>query len=330
MGEFLLRVVLLRAILLAGAAAAPWSALAADYPTRPVRVIVGLSAGSGVDVLARAVGQKLSEAMGQPFVIENRPGAGSNIATRMATAAPADGYTVFVATVANAINASLYQNLPFDALRDLEPVILAGTASNILVVNPAVQAKSVPELIDLAKAQPGKFTIGSSGMGTVPQMAAEMFRRGADINIIHVPYKGGPEATTDLLGGQIDLLFAITSTVLPHIQAGRLRPLAIASPARSPLLPEVPTVSESGLPGFEAETWFGFTVPTGTPRGVVERLNGEIGKILAMPEIKQQLAKQGIDVGGGTVDAFGAYMRKEFDKWARVVKASGASIDERM
>jgi len=236
-----------------------FAAVAADYPTRPVRVIVGLTTGSGVDVMARVVGQKLAEATGQPFIVENRPGAGSNIATRFAAAAAPDGYTVFVATVANAINATLYQKLQFDVLRDFSPVILAGTAPNVLIVNPSVPAKTVNELIELAKAQPGKLTMGSSGTGTSPQMTGELFRRRAEIDIVHVPYKGGPEATTALLGGQIDCLFAITSTALPHIEAGRLRALAVTSRERTALLPQVPTVSESGLPGFEAVTWFGFT-----------------------------------------------------------------------
>lgn len=322
-----MRPILLRAVLCLCAAAMSFAAVAADYPTRPVRVIVGLTAGSGVDVMARVVGQKLAEATGQPFIVENRPGAGSNIATRFAAAAAPDGYTVFVATVANAINATLYQKLQFDVLRDFSPVILAGTAPNVLIVNPSVPAKTVKELIELAKAQPGKLTMGSSGTGTSPQMTGELFRRRAEIDIVHVPYKGGPEATTALLGGQIDCLFAITSTALPHIEAGRLRALAVTSRARTALLPQVPTVSESGLPGFEAVTWFGFTVPTGTPRDIVDRLNTEIGKVLAMPELKKQLALQGIDVGGGTPEQFGAYMRDEFAKWGRLVKESGMTAD---
>ena len=322
-----MRPILLRAVLCLCAAAMSFAAVAADYPTRPVRVIVGLTAGSGVDVMARVVGQKLAEATGQPFIVENRPGAGSNIATRFAAAAAPDGYTVFVATVANAINATLYQKLQFDVLRDFSPVILAGTAPNVLIVNPSVPAKTVNELIELAKAQPGKLTMGSSGTGTSPQMTGELFRRRAEIDIVHVPYKGGPEATTALLGGQIDCLFAITSTALPHIEAGRLRALAVTSRERTALLPQVPTVSESGLPGFEAVTWFGFAVPTGTPRDIVDRLNTEIGKALAMPELKKQLALQGIDVGGGTPEQFGVYMRDEFAKWGRLVKESGMTAD---
>ena len=308
-------------------AAASLTANAVDYPIRPVRVIVGLTAGSGVDVMARIVGQKLAEATGQPFIIENRPGAGSNIATRFAAQAAPDGYTLFVATVANAINATLYKDLQFDVLRDFSPVILAATAPNLLVVNPKVQAKTVEEFIELAKKQPGKLTIGSSGIGTSPQMTGELFRRRAGIDIVPVPFKGGPEATTALLGGQIDCLFAITSTALPHIEAGRLRALAVTSRARSPLLPNVPTVSESGLPGFEAVTWFGFTVPSGTPRNIIDWLNVEIGKVLTMPDVKQKLALQGIDISGGTPDQFGAYMQDEFAKWGRLVKESGAAVD---
>jgi len=322
-----MRVILLRAVLCLCAIATSFAAAAADYPNRPVRVIVGLTAGSGVDVMARVVSQKLAEATGQPFVVENRPGAGSNIATRFAATQIPDGYTLFVATVANAINATLYQKLQFDVLRDFSPVILAGTAPNILIVNPSVPAKTVKELIALARAQPGKLTMGSSGTGTSPQMTGELFRRRADINIVHVPYKGGPEATTALLGGQIDTLFAITSTALPHIEAGRLRALAVTSRERSTLLPQVPTVSESGLPGFEAVTWFGFTVPTGTPRDIVDRLNSEIGKVLAMPDVKKHLALHGIDVGGGTSEQFGAYMRDEFAKWGALVKETGMTAD---
>ncbi|HMJ42304.1 MAG TPA: tripartite tricarboxylate transporter substrate binding protein [Pseudolabrys sp.] len=322
-----MRSILLRTAVGLGAAAMSFAAAAADYPNRPVRIIVGLTAGSGVDIMARVVGQKVSEAMGQPFIVENKPGAGSNIATRFAATAAPDGYTIFVATVANSINATLYKNLQFDVLRDFQPVILAGTAANVLLVNPNVQAKSLQELIALAKAQPGKLTIGSSGIGTSPQMTGELFRRRAGIDIVPVPFKGGPEATTALLGGQIDILFAITSTALPSVEAGKLRALAVTSRERTGLMPNLPTMIEAGLPEFEAVTWFGFTVPAGTPPDIVARLNTEIGKALAMPEIKKQLGQQGIDVAGGTPDAFGAYMRTEFDKWGKVVKETGASME---
>ncbi len=319
---------LIRAIAGLWALSTPMAAIAADYPTRPVRVIVGLSAGSGVDVMARVVGQKLSEAMGQPFLIENRPGAGSNIATQYAATAAPDGYTLFIATVANAINATLYAKLQFDVLRDFSPIILAGTAANLLVVNPALPVQSVQEFIKLAKEKPGSLTMGSSGNGTAVQMAGEMFQRQADIKVVPVPYKGGPEATTGLLGGQIDSLFVITSTALTHINSGRVRALAVTSRTRTAVLPNVPTLNESGLAGFEAVTWFGFTAPTGTPREVVDRLNAELNKVLAMPDVKEKLALQGIDVGGGTPDQFGAYMRAEFPKWGTLVKESGTKIIE--
>jgi tripartite-type tricarboxylate transporter receptor subunit TctC len=322
-----MRSILVRTAVGLGAAVMSFAAAAADYPNHPVRIIVGLTAGSGVDIMARVVGQKVSEAMGQPFIVENKPGAGSNIATRFAATAAPDGYTIFVATVANSINATLYKNLQFDVLRDFQPVILAGTAANVLLVNPNVQAKSLQELIALAKAQPGKLTIGSSGIGTSPQMTGELFRRRAGIDIVPVPFKGGPEATTALLGGQIDILFAITSTALPSVEAGKLRALAVTSRERTGLMPNLPTMIEAGLPEFEAVTWFGFTVPAGTPPDIVARLNTEIGKALAMPEIKKQLGQQGIDVAGGTPDAFGAYMRTEFDKWGKVVKETGASME---
>ena len=319
--------ILLGTVVCLFAAAMSLTTKAADYPTRPVHVIVGLTAGSGVDIMARLVGQKLAESMGQPFVVENRPGAGSNIATHFAAQAAPDGYTIFVPTIANAINATLYKNLQFDVLRDFSPVILAATAPNLLIVNPKVPANTVQEFIALAKKQPGKLTIGSSGIGTSPQMTGELFRRRAGIDLLPVPYKGGPEATAALLGGQIDSLFAITSTALPHIAAGRVRALAVTSRARSPLLPNVPTVAESGMPGFEAVTWFGFAVPTGTPRPIIDRLNVEIGKALAMPDVKQKLSAQGIDVAGGTPEQFGAYMHDEFAKWGQLVKDSGAKVE---
>ena len=304
------------------------AAVADDYPNRPVHVIVGLTAGSGVDIMARLVGQKLAESMGQPFIIENRPGAGSNIATRYAAAAEPDGYTIFVATIANAINATLYKNLPFDVLKDFSPVILAASAPNILVVNLSVPAKSVQELIALAKARPGKLTVGSSGVGTAPQMTAVLFRHRAGINVVDVPFKGGPEATSALLGGQIDYLFAITSTALPHVKAGRLRALGVTSRERTALLTDVPTVSESGLPGFEAVTWFGFAVPKGTPPAITDQLNKEIGKALETSDVKDKLAVQGLYVEGGTPEQFGSYMRDEFAKWGTLVKETGMSMKE--
>jgi tripartite-type tricarboxylate transporter receptor subunit TctC len=300
---------------------------AADYPDKPVRMIVGFPAGSGVDILARLAGQKLAETYGQQFVIDNRPGAGSNIAANLAAKAAPDGYTIFLGTVANAINATLYAKLPFDFTRDFAPIVLAASAPNLLVVHPSVPARSVAELIRLAKAQPGQLSFGSSGTGTAPHLAGELFKRMAGIDIVHVPYRGGPQATTDLIGGQYAMLFAISSTVLPHIKSGRLRTLAITTLARMPSLPEVPTVAESGLPGFEAVTWFGFMVPAAAPRDIINRLNADIGKALALPDVRQQLALQGIDVIGGTPEQFAEHVRKETAKWADVIRRSGAKAD---
>ncbi len=300
---------------------------AEDYPTRPIHVIVGLSAGSGVDVMARVVGQKLSEKLGQAVIVENKPGAGSNIATKMAASADPDGYTVFVTTVANAINATLYKNLTFDVLKDFTPIILGGKSTNLLVVNPQVQAKTVGELIEFAKRNPKKLNAGSSGVGTVPYLAGEMFRHKTGIEVVHVPFKGGPEATTALLAGQIDYLFAITPTVMGHVKSGRLRALAVTSEQRSDLLPDVPTMIESGVKDFEAVTWFGYSVPTGTPKPVVDRLNSELGKILADNDVKLLLAKQGIETVGGSPQQFAEYMKREFVKWGELVKLSGATVE---
>ena len=301
---------------------------AADYPDKTVRMIVGFPAGSGVDILARLVGQKLAETYAQQFVIDNRPGAGSNIAAGFAAKAVPDGYTIFLGTVANAINATLYAKLPFDFTRDFAPIVLAATAPNLLVVHPSVPAHTVAELIRLAKAQPGQLSFGSSGTGTAPHLAGELFKRMAGIDIVHIPYRGGPQATTDLIGGQYAMLFAISSTVLPHIRSGRLRSLAITTLTRMPSLPDVPTVAESGLPGFEAVTWFGFMVPAAAPRDIVNRLNADINKALAQPDLRQQLAAQGIDVVGGTPEQFADHVRKETAKWADVVRRSGAKADQ--
>ena len=323
-----MRAILLRLSLCLCALALSVPANAAKYPIRPVHIIVGLTAGSGVDIMARMVAQKLAESLGQPFIVENRPGAGSNIATRYAASQEPDGYTIFISTIANAINATLYKNLPFDTLKDFSPVILAATSPNLLIVNPSVPAKTVEELIAYAKANPGKLTVGSSGVGTAPQMTAVLFRERAGIKVVDVPFKGGPEATSALLGGQIDYLFAIASTALPHIKAGRVRALGITSRQRSPLLPDVPTIGESGLKNFEAVTWFGFEVPKGTPHSIIDVLNKEIGKALATPEVKDKLAVQGLYVAGGTPEQFDHYMRAEFDKWGTLVRETGMSMTE--
>jgi tripartite-type tricarboxylate transporter receptor subunit TctC len=291
-----------------------------------VRAIVGFPAGSGVDIVARVVGQKLSEQYGQLFVVDNRPGGGSNIGTQLAAKAPADGYTLFLGTVANAINATLYRELPFDFTRDFAPIVLAGSAPNLLVVHPSLPARSVAELVKLARAKPGRLSFGSSGTGTAPHLAGELFKSMAAINVMHIPYKGGPQATTDLIAGQYDYLFAISSTVLPHIRSGRLRALAITTAARAPSMPDLPAVAET-LPGFEAVTWFGYMALAGTPQDIVARLNADITKVLARADVREPLATQGIEVKTSSREQFGAYVRDEIAKWARVVKASGARAE---
>ena len=297
------------------------------YPVKPVRVIAGFPPGSGADITARVICPRVGEALGQQFLIDNRPGAGSNIAADLAAKAPPDGYTVFIGTVANTINASLYTKLPFDFARDFAPVALTTSAPNILVVHPSIPAQSVAELIKLAKARPGQLNYASSGTGTAPDLSAELFKSMAGVSLVHVPYKGSPQAVTDLIGGQVALMFSPASTVLPQVKSSRLRALAVTTAARLPSLPDLPTIAESGLAGYETVTWFGFVVPAATPRDIVARLNAEIVKVLAQPEVRQQFAVQGIDVIGGSPEQFAAYIRADIVKWARVIKESGARAE---
>ena len=302
-------------------------AQAPGYPVKPVRIIAGFPPGSGADITARVIGQKLGEAYGQQILVDNRPGAGSNIAAELAAKAAPDGYTVFIGTVANTINATLYATLPFDFARDFAPVALTTSAANILVVHPSVPARSVAELIKLAKARPGQLNYASAGIGTAPHLSAEMFRSMSGISLAHIPYKGSPPAVTDLIGGQVALMFSPASSVLALVKSGRLRALAVTTATRLPSLPELPTVAESGLPGYETVTWFGFVVPAATPRDIVGNLNADTVKVLAQPEVRQQFATQGIDVIGGSPEQFAAYIRSEIVKWARVIKESGARAE---
>ena len=297
------------------------------YPVKPVRIIAGFPPGSGADITARVIGQKLGEAYGQQILVDNRLGAGSNIAAELAAKAAPDGYTVFIGTVANTINATLYAKLPFDFARDFAPVALTTSAPNILVVHPSVPAHSVAELIRLAKARPGQLNYASAGIGTAPHLSAEMFRSMAGISLAHIPYKGSPPAVTDLIGGQVALMFSPASSVLAQVKSGRLRALAVTTATRLPSLPELPTVAESGLSGYETVTWFGFVVPAATPRDIIGKLNLDTAKVLAQPEVRRQFASQGIDVIGGTPEQFAAYIRAEIIKWARVIKESGARAE---
>jgi tripartite-type tricarboxylate transporter receptor subunit TctC len=296
---------------------------AADtYPNKPIRMIVGFAPGGGTDTTARALTPKLSERMGQQVIVDNRPGAAGNIATEIITKSPADGYTILMGTIAAlSINPTLYGNLPFNPLRDLAPVTQAVDSTNILVVHPTVQAKTVKELIALAKTK--SLNGGSSGIGGAGHLALELFNVSAGTKITHVPYKGGAPAMTDLLGGQINLIFATAASAIPHVQSGKIRGLAVTTSKRSKLV-DLPTVSEAGLPGFEANNWYGVVVPAKTPRPIIDRLNKEFTAVLNAPDVKDMLFKQGLDVHASTPEAFGAYIKSETTKWAKVIKASGA------
>ena len=299
----------------------------AAYPAKSIRVIVGFPPGSGADITARVIGAKAGEALAQQVIVDNRPGAASNIAAELAAKTPADGYTLFIGTVANTINATLYPRLPFDFARDFAPVVLTTAAPNVLVVHTSVPAKSVKELIALAKIRPGQLNYASAGTGTAPHLSGELFNAMAGIRMVHIPYKGSPPAVTDLLAGEVALMFSPSSTVLPHVKSGRLRALAVTTATRLPSLPNLPTVAESGLKGYETITWFGFVAPAKTPPAIVTRLNTEIVKVLALPEVRNPFAIQGIEVIGGTPEQFASYIRDEITKWAKVIRLSGAKAD---
>jgi len=297
-------------------------AFAAEYPTKPVRFVVGFAPGGGTDTTARAMANRLTELLKQQVVVDNRPGAAGNIAAEIVSNAQPDGYTVLMGTIAAlAINPSLYKKLPFDPVKDLAPVTLAVDSTNILVVHPTVPAKSVKELVALAKSK--SLNGGSSGVGGTGHLALELFNLQAGTKIIHVPYKGGGPAMVDLLGGNINLIFATAASAMPHIKSGKIRALAVTTAKRSGLVPDLPTVAEAGLPGFEANNWYGVLVPAGTPRAITNRLNKEITATLNTPAVKDFLFKQGLDANPGTPESFGNYIKAETAKWAKVTKAAG-------
>jgi len=313
-----------------GALLALFAAIASaqTYPAKPIRLVVPFPPGGATDILARDVAQKLTEAWGQQVIVDNRPGAGGNIGSELVAKSAPDGYTLEMGTVGtHAINASLYAKMPYDHVKDFAPVILVAGVPNVLVVNPAVPANSVAELIEYAKANPGKLNFASSGNGTSIHLSGELFKVMAGVQMTHVPYKGSAPALQDLLGGQVQLMFDNLPPSLPQIKAGKLRALAVTSVARAPALPDVPTMAEAGLPGYEASSWFGVLAPAGTPPAIVAKLNSEIAKWLATPEAKEKLSKQGANAAGGTPEDFAKHIAAETTKWAKVVKDSGAKID---
>ena len=298
------------------------------YPTKPVRLVVPFPAGGTTDILARAVAQKLSETWGQSVIVDNRPGAGGNIGSELVAKSPPDGYTLLMGTVGtHAINPSLYAKMPYDHVKDFTPVILVAGVPNVLVVNLSLPVNSVQELIAYGKANPNKLNFASSGNGTSIHLSGELFRTMTGVQMTHVPYKGSAPALTDLIGGQVQLMFDNLPSSLQFIKAGKLRALAVTSAERSSALPDLPTLSESGLAGFEASSWFGVLAPAGTPRDIVTKLNGAIAAWLASPDAKEKLAAQGAIAAGGPPDAFVKHIADESAKWAKVVKASGAHVD---
>jgi tripartite-type tricarboxylate transporter receptor subunit TctC len=315
--------------LAAGAAALPAVspiATAQTYPTRPVRFIIGYPAGGSADLTARLLGQWLSERLGQPFVIESRPGAGTNIATETVVNAPPDGYTLLLVAPANAINATLYEKLNHNFMRDIAPVAGLIRFPNVIVVNPSVPAKTVPELIAYAKANPGKLNMASSGNGSTIHVSGELFKMMTGVNMVHVPYRGGAPALTDMISGQVQVMFDNVPTSIEFIRAGKLRALAVTTATRSEVLPDLPTVADF-VPGYEASAWYGVGVPKGTPDDVIDKLNKEINAILADPKAKARLADLGASLLAGSAADFGKLVADETEKWGKVVKFSGAKPD---
>jgi tripartite-type tricarboxylate transporter receptor subunit TctC len=301
-------------------------AWAQDYPTRPVRLVVPFAPGGAADITGRLIGQWLSDRLGQPFVIENRPGGGTNIGTEaVATAAP-DGYTLLVANAGNAINATFYRKLSFNFMRDLVPVANLVRAPHVLFASPSFPAKTVAELIAYAKANPGKVNFASAGTGTSNHIAAEMFKMMAGIDMVHVPYRGGAPAITDLLSGQIQVMFADVVTMAAQMKAGKIRALAIATNTRLPTLPDTPTIAAT-VPGFDTSSWWGICAPRGTPREIVNKLNAEINRGLDDPKIKQRFAEIGVLVLPGSPEDFGKLIADETDKWGKAVKFANVSGD---
>ena len=296
---------------------------AQKYPSKPIRMIVGFAPGGGTDLTARPVAQKLSELLGQQVIVENRPGAAGNVATEQVAKSAPDGYTLLMGTIAAlAINPSLYGNLRFDPETDLAPVIQVVDATNVLALHPSVPASSVKELIALAREK--SLLAGSSGIGATGHLAIELFNLMAGVKLVHVPYKGGGPAMSDLVGGQVNLIFATTASSIPHLKSGRIKGIAVTTAKRSALLPDLPTISEAGLEGFDANNWYGLVVPAKTPRAIIDQLNAGVTKVLAMPDVKTTLFNQGLDPAPGTPEQFGAYIRSERAKWAKVIKESGA------
>jgi tripartite-type tricarboxylate transporter receptor subunit TctC len=302
-------------------------ALAQAWPSKPIRYIVPFPPAGATDILARIVADKISPTLGQSVVVENRPGAAGNVGTEMVVKAPADGYTILQATVAQSISETLYTNLAFSFGQDLAPVALIARVPNVMIVHPSVPANSVQEFIALAKSKPGQINFASSGSGTSIHMSAELFKLLTGVDMVHIPYRGSGPALADLLGGQVSVMFDNLTSSIGHIRSGKLRALAITTATRYPALPDLPTMQEAGVAGYEASAWFGIVAPKATPKEIVNRLNSEVNKALALPDVKEKLLQQGAIAAPGSPEQFGAFIQNEIAKWAKVVKASGAKVD---
>jgi tripartite-type tricarboxylate transporter receptor subunit TctC len=316
-----------RTFVVAAATLAVSGAWGQSWPDRPVRVVVAFTAGGTTDILARSVGQQLSERLKQQFIIDNKPGAGGNLGTEMVVRAPADGYTLIVDSVGPiAVNPTLYPKLSYNPLTDLVPIVQIAEVPNVLVVHPSLPVKTFEEFVAYAKANPGKLNCSSTGIGTSSHLSCYILGKRAGFDAVHVPYKGA-DAVRDLLAGRVQFMFATIPSVKQHIEAGSLRALAVSSATRSRSLPDVPTIAERGYPGFEAGSWFGFFAPKGTPQEVIATLNKHVNEIIAVPAIESAMVKEGADPIGGTPQQFGQFVQREFEKWRVVVKESGATAE---
>lgn len=305
----------------------PWAAHAQAWPAKPVKIVVPFAAGGPADIYARALADRLSQALGQSFVVEDKPGGGSIVGTDTVAKSAPDGYTLLMMSNTHTVNESLIPDKPFVLLRDFVPVAPVNYSDLLMVVHPSVPASTVKDFVALAKAQPGKLNYASSGPGTPYHMAGELFKAMAGVDVVHVPYKGSSGARTDILGGQVQMMFDAITTMAPHVRSGKLKALGSTGKARSSVLPDVPTVGEAGVPGYEAVIWLGVLAPAGTPRPIVERLNAEITKITSSPEMREAWGKQGATAMAMTTDEFGRYLREDIGKWSRIVKLSGAKAD---
>ena len=300
-------------------------AAAQQYPARTIRLIVHSSPGGSSDILGRLIAQRLGESLGQQVVVENRAGASGIIGVEVAVKSPPDGYTILISQTSLAINPAIFPKIPYNALRDLAPITQIVAGPNVLTVHPSVPAKSVKQLVALAKARPESLVIGSPGQGTSPHLSAELFNMMTGVKMVQVQYKGAGQGMIGLLSGEVAVMFPTTPTVMPYFKAGRLRPLGVTTAKRTPALPEVPSIAEAGVPGYESTQWFGILAPAGTPRPIIDRLNQEIGRI--MQSLKERLTNEGLDVITGTPEQFAAHIKAETEKWAKVVKSMGLKLE---